>query len=86
VFMGHVAGAPQQFTTFAKAIDHARGELSIAARAKAHEAGAGDVELKEKQTDKTATIEGRETLIESKFAVTASGRPRITTNYEAGAT
>ena len=86
VFMGHVAGAPQQFTTLAKAIAHARGELSAAVRAKAHEAGAGDVELKEKQTDKTATIEGRETLIESKFAVTASGRPRITTNHEAGAT
>jgi N-methylhydantoinase A/oxoprolinase/acetone carboxylase beta subunit len=78
VFMGHVPGAPKQFSDLASALDYARGELARAAREGAREAGAGDVELKEKQIDKTATIEGHETLIESVLNITASGRPRIT--------
>jgi N-methylhydantoinase A/oxoprolinase/acetone carboxylase beta subunit len=83
VFAG---GEPTDHNALDTAVADAREKLSAAATEEAGLAGADNVELTFERKDRTAVIEGRETLIESNLAVVASGRPRVTSRLKSTAT
>ncbi|MGI9484052.1 MAG: hydantoinase/oxoprolinase family protein, partial [Hyphomicrobiales bacterium] len=77
VVAAHQQGAPGLFGNLDKAIDFASNILKQEAEARAIQAGAGELSISEKRTDKTAIMEGKETLVECVYQVSASGRPRL---------
>ncbi len=77
VFLTGGTGKPQDFVSLDKALEEAEDRLGTDVRQAAEDAGAADISVKFTRADKTAEIEGRQTLIESQITATASGRPRV---------
>lgn len=72
------AGAePSDYPSLEAAVSVARDALDARAREDAGTAGADDVEIGFEREDRTAVVEGRETLVESRLAAVATGRPRL---------
>lgn len=69
--------APADFADFDAALDFAETTLREEVRQRAEEAGAGEFEIRIGRTDKTADIEGKQTIIESLVRAVATGRPNI---------
>ncbi|MEO1613744.1 MAG: hydantoinase/oxoprolinase family protein, partial [Pseudomonadota bacterium] len=70
-------GAPQVFVEEAAARDAAEAWARDTARARAAAAGADDIELRVEWSERRASVEAREILVEAKLTVAASGRPRF---------
>lgn len=77
VFAANGAHTPKDFIGFDKALTELQGQLEEEAKAAAIDAGAENVSIKFARADKTAEIEGKQTIIESEITAFASGRPRI---------
>lgn len=69
--------APKDFASFEDAYGFAEAVLTSEVRVRAGQAGAGDVEIRLSRNDKTATIEGKQEIIESQVVAVAAGRPNI---------
>ena len=68
---------PRDFPDLEAATAHARRLLEAQARQESIDAGAGEVNVSFERRDRTAVVEGRETLVESTVVAVASGRPRF---------
>ena len=68
---------PRDFPDLEAATAHARRLLEAQARQESIDAGAGEVNVSFERRDRTAVVEGRETLVESTVVAVASGRPRL---------
>ena len=68
---------PGDFASFEAALAFAEATLRDEVRQRAEDAGAGEFEIRIRRTDKTAEIDGRETIIESLVRAVATGRPNI---------
>lgn len=77
LFRVHAGAAPQDFHSLDDAVSAAEETLRAQARGRALSAGADEVTVKVSRNDRTATVEGKDVLIESLVAATATGRPRI---------
>ena len=69
--------SPRDFSALEDAAGHAREVLEDEARRGAIDAGAGEVDVSFERSDRVATVEGREVLVESRVVAVASGRPRF---------
>ncbi len=69
--------APGDFASFEAALAFAEATLRDEAGRRAEDAGAGEFEIRLGRTDKTADIEGKQTIIESLVRAVATGRPNI---------
>lgn len=69
--------APGDFASFDTALAFAETTLSEEVRQRARQAGAAEFDIRVSRTDKTANIEGRETIVESEVRAVATGRPTI---------
>ena len=74
-----VPGHPRSkdFATLEPALEHARAILHELAARDAREAGADDIEYRERYDAKTADIDGQPVFIEGRLSLTATGRPRL---------
>ena len=77
IFLGAADSAPKDHPSLDGALDEVHTRLEEEVRRAAEAAGAGDISVKFARADKTAEIEGKQTLIEAQISATASGRPRI---------
>ncbi|MEM7426955.1 MAG: hydantoinase/oxoprolinase family protein [Pseudomonadota bacterium] len=71
------SGKPHDFVNLERALEETRTQLEQEVRSAAQSAGAADISVTFNRQDKTAEIEGKQTLIETQLTATASGRPRI---------
>ncbi len=79
IFLGAADSTPKDYPSLDAALSEVHTCLEDEVRRSAETAGAGDISVKFARADKTADIEGKQTLIESHISATASGRPRIAT-------
>ncbi|NNF80799.1 MAG: hydantoinase/oxoprolinase family protein [Rhizobiales bacterium] len=79
IFLGAADSTPKDYTNLDAALREVHTRLEDEVRRSAETAGAGDISVKFARADKTADIEGKQTLIEAHISATASGRPRIAT-------
>jgi N-methylhydantoinase A/oxoprolinase/acetone carboxylase beta subunit len=78
IFRVHLPVGNADFTELEQAATHALAEASALATRKARAAGASDVELRHRRTDKVhRDPNGIQIFIETRIEVTAFGRPRI---------
>ncbi len=77
VFRVHLANGPQDFPDAERALAEAETALTETARARAHSAGAAQIECHVTRDIRMAEIEGREVFVEAALTVEASGRPRV---------
>lgn len=77
IFLGGGDSAPKDHASLDGALQEVHTRLEEDVRRAAETAGAGDISVKFARADKTAEVEGKQTLIEAQISATASGRPRI---------
>ena len=70
--------APGDFASFDAALAFAETTVREEVRQRARDAGASEFQVRLTRDDKTADIEGRQTIIESQVRAIAAGRPTIT--------
>ena len=76
-FRAHLTDGPQDFPDAQSALTLLETALTESARARAHAAGAAEIECQVTRDIRTAGVEGREVFVEAELTVEASGRPRV---------